>query len=239
MILYYNGTDGIRHCDGQLKMLTIIEEIFLLALDDTKGQIPNSIAIPLRFTMSAAILTELFLSGRIKMDPDMKVVLGDETPCGNPLIDEALDILKAVLTHPKSMPSLLEEINPRPKELLKRVGSGLVRQGVLQFAEKKFLWVFPYLVFLQHDPSIKYWLKQHLRGVVLAGEVADLHSLMVLNLLQVGHMLDFAFTRDEIRTARERIPQMIGEALVNREAIGLVSEIETSVINLVATAFFY
>jgi hypothetical protein len=217
-------------------MLTIVEEIFLLALNDAKGSIPNSIAIPLRFTMGGAVLTEFFLSGKIKLNENNRVVLLDETPFDDALLNDALGIIKDSQPHPRKIPYWIDAINPKPKKFLKRLGEGLVQKGILNQEEKRYLWVIPYIVFPQKDASAKYWVKQHLRGVVLAGEVADFHSVMVLSLVQAGMMLDYVFTRDEIKAARKRIAKITRDTLLGQEVTDAIAEIEASVTTLVISA---
>ena len=217
-------------------MLTMIEELFLLALNDAKGDIPNSIALPLRFTLGGAVLTELFLAGKISLNENKKVVLGDETPCEDPQLNEAFEIIKAYRGHPKKISFLIDEINPKPNKFLKRLGEGLVQKGILYQEEKRYLWVIPYLVFPQQDASAKYWVKQHLRGVVLGGEVGDFHTVVVLSLARAGNMLDFIFTRDEMKAARKRVGSIIKDSLAGFEMREIIEEVEDAVANLVISA---
>ncbi len=214
-------------------MLTIGEEIFLLALNDAKGSIPNAIAIPLRFTLAGAVLGELFLAGKVKLNDHQKVMLLDETPCEDPLVNDALETIKTHQAHPRKIHYWINEINPHPKKALQRLGEGLVAKGILHQEEKRYLWVIPYVVFPQQDASAKYWVKQHLRGVVLAGEIADLHSLMVLSLVRAGNMLDFVFTRDEMKAASKRITRIMRETLPRLAVMESVEEIEAAVTALV------
>ncbi len=189
-------------------ILTIVEEIFMLALYE-RGSIPNSVAIPLRFTLGGAVLADLLVAGKIRLDEHKKVIFLDERPCNDPIMDEAMEEIKSA-RHPHKASYWIAETSRKPKRFLKRLGEGLVQKGVLNQAEKHFLWVIPYVVFPQQDASAKYWIKQHLRAVVLAGEIADPHTLMVLSLIHAGGLLDFVFTRDELKAARKRIASYTG-----------------------------
>lgn len=217
-------------------MLKITEELFLLSLDDAKGRIHRSIAIPQRFTLGGALLADLFLYGKVKLNNQKEVTLGVEKLCNDPLIDDAFVIVKAALEYTRKVTPLLEAINPKPKKLLNYLAFGLVEQGILNFEERRYLWVIPYQVFSQQDPSVKYWIKEHLRGVVLAGDVADLHTLMVLNLLRSGGILNLVFTRDEMKAARERIQMLAAGAWDDPQAIDLAEEIHTAIMGLTAAA---
>jgi hypothetical protein len=213
-------------------MITITEELFLLALHDETGSIPNRIAIPLRFALGGAILTELLLAGKIQLNENKKVISLDRAPCDDPLLNEVLEKIKAG-GHPRKVAYWIKEINHKPKKLLRRLGEGLVAKGILRQEEKHYLWVIPYVVFPQQDASAKFWVKQHLRSVILAGEIADHHAVMVLILAQASGMLDFVFTRDEIKTARKRIAKIARDSHLGLEINQAIAEIETAVAELV------
>ena len=127
-------------------------------------------------------------------------------------------------------------INPKPKKFLRLLGEGLVQRGILKQEEKRYLWVIPYIVFPQRDASAKYWVKQNLRGVILAGELADAHSVMVLSLVRSANMLDLVFTRDEIKTAKKRIARITRETFLDQEVRETMEEIESAVNTLVIAA---
>ncbi len=217
-------------------MLTIPEEIFLLALNDAKGTIPNAIAIPLQFVMASAVLTELLLSRKIKLNKKKNILLLDEALMDDPLLKNALELIQASNSHPQDILYWINCINPKPKRFLRLLGEGLVQKGVLQQEEKRYLWVIPYIVFPQRDASAKYWVKQHLRGMVLAGEIGDAHSVMVLSLVRAANMLDFVFTRDEIKAAKKRIARITRDTILDQEVRETIEEIESSVTTLVISA---
>ncbi len=56
---------------------------------------------------------------------------------------------------------------------------------------------------------------------------------MVLSLVRAGNMLDFVFTRDEVKAARKRISRMIQEAIQSRALMETIEEIEAAVTSLV------
>ncbi len=218
-------------------MLTIAEEIFLLVLNDAKGSIPNGIAIPLQFSLGGAVLSELFLSRKILLNEHKKIILIDESQCDEPILDQALEKIRISQSHLHKIPYWIKEINSQPKSFMKHLAEGLVHKEILHQQEKRYLWVVPYLVFPQKDASAKYWVKQHLRGVVLAGDIADTHTMMMLNLLCAGSLLDFVFNRDEIKAARQRIEKITRSTLLGQGVVQAMEEIDTAVNKLVVMSF--
>ena len=209
-------------------MLTIVEELFMLGLHDESGKIPNGIAISLRFALGGGILSELLLAGKIQLNENKKIIFLDRAPYEDPILNEALEKIKAG-GHPRKIAYWINEITHKPKKLLRRLGEGLVAKGILRQEEKHYLWVIPYLVFPQQDASAKFWVKQHLRSVILAGEIADFHAVLTLILAQAGGMLEFIFTRDEIKTARKRIAKIARDTRLGPEINAAIAEIEDAV----------
>jgi golgi phosphoprotein 3 len=91
----------------------------------------------------------------------------------------------------------------------------LVDLGVLRKEQKRFLGVVPYEAYPAQDASARFWIKQHLRSVVLGGEAPDGHTAALLSLVRACDLLGRIFTRDELKTARRQ-----SEALRRGEAIG-------------------
>ncbi len=73
-------------------MLNLMEELLLLALDDEKGKIIFSSSSALPYGLRGALLLELTLANKIDI-VNKKLVVIDNTPTNNPLLNSALDII--------------------------------------------------------------------------------------------------------------------------------------------------
>jgi len=187
--------------------MQLYEELFLLALNDQKGEVSGSVVTRIGFGLSGAILSELVLAGKIGLDEKKHLVVINSDPTSDDLLDEAL--AKIVESSRQRKTSFwINRLNDSVKKLQRRVGMRLVDQGILKLEEKRYLWVIPYEAFPQVDASAKYWVKQSLRQVVLAGEKAESHTVALLGLVRASEMLEFVFTRDELKTARKKIDQL-------------------------------
>lgn len=112
------------------------------------------------------------------------------------------------------------------KKLPKRVANGLVAKGVLRLEERRYLWVIPYEAYPQQDASAKYWVKQHLRAVILGGETPDPHTIGLLSLLKACSMLNLVFTRDKRRAAGKKVNELVKGELFGAAVAETLDEIE-------------
>jgi hypothetical protein len=183
------------------------EELFLLALNDLKGRIYQSVEPQILYGLSGAILSELVLAGKIGVDEKKHLVSFDSTPPGNGLLDEALQLI--VDKHrPRKISYWVKNLVEEMKKLQSRVGKSLVEKRILTREEKRFLWVIPYEEYPQIDASAKYWIKQKLRTLVLTQAEGKSHDVALLGLVRASKLLEFVFTTDELKIARKKIDRL-------------------------------
>jgi len=196
-------------------MLTLPQELYILALHEEKGRVPASLATSLHYGLGGAILAELILQGRVGLDDNRKAVVVNNSMFGDDnLLNEGLERIQASGRHHKST-YWVSTFSDYIKKLEKRLARRLVDQGVLRMEEKRFLGVVPYEAYPAQDASARFWIKQHLRSVVLGGEAPDAHTATLLSLVRACDLLERVFTRDEMKRARRKI-----EELTRGEAIG-------------------
>jgi Golgi phosphoprotein 3 len=209
-------------------MLTLPQELYLLALHEEKGRVPASLSTSLHYGLGGAILAELILQGKVGLDDKRKaVVVNNGMFNEDDLLNEGLERIQASGRHHRAT-YWISTFSDYIKKLEKRLANRLGEQGVLRKGEKRFLGVVPYEAYPAQDASARFWIKQHLRSVVLGGEAADAHTAALLSLVWACGLLGRVFTRDELKTARRQI-----EALRHGEAIG---EAEQQVIETIEAA---
>ena len=209
-------------------MLNIPEKLFILSIDDDQGAMAASVKTTLRYGLAGALLAELALANKIQLQNDRLRVV-DSTPTGEALFD---DILLTVKGEKKlrRLSYWVEVIGS--KQTVKQVAEQLAGQNVIMIEKKGYAWISPYIVYPQVDASAKYWVKHHLRAVVLAGEKPEVPDVALLSLLKACRLLRLVFTRDERKSASIKV-----DALVQGEAFGgavatLLTDIEALLLRL-------
>lgn len=213
-------------------MLKLYEEMFLLSINDAKGELVGAAASYMNYGLAAAILAELALLGKVQADRKRLTAI-DTTPTGDELLDEALATIAA---------------SPKPRKparwigalasgkLQQRVVQGLVASNVLQIEAKRFLWVIPYKVYPQQNASAKYWIKARLRGAALGGEKSEPRTVALLSLLKACRLLDLVFTRDERKAAGQTIDALVGGDLLGDALAETLAAVDGAAVAVMAAA---
>ena len=205
-------------------MFTILEEFFLLSIDDDKGKIISSVSDGLHLGLAGALLADLALQGKISVN-DKRLTVIDPTLSANPLLDEALAQIIAD-KRPRKVGHWLQKLGN--KQLASRVVERLVEKKVIRVEKKRYLWVIPYDVFPQVDASAKYWVKQHLRSAILAGGEVTPGIVTLLSLLKACQLLNLVFTRDEQKAAERKVTGLVNGEVIGKALAETIAEIEAA-----------
>jgi len=191
--------------------LSLFEELLLIAIDDDKGTVASSVSGHLPYGLAGALLAELALQEKIYIDKG-RLVLADTSQSGNDIEAEALQII-AASKKPRKVQHWINSLGST--KYARRVAERLAEKGLVTIEERRILWIIPYDAYPQQDASAKYWVKQRLRSVALGGVAPSARDVTLLSLVKSCDMLGLVFTRDERKTARKEIDE-----LVKREPFG-------------------
>lgn len=209
-------------------MPTLVDELILLSIDEGNGRLVAPAKRSLPYVLAGAILEELALLGKVRVEENHRLVLVDPDPTGDPLLDEALDNLKSS-EKPHKLPYWVETLTGRPKKMRQRMTQRLVEQGLVNEEDGHLSLVAPVADHPNQNASAKYWLKSRLREQVLACDTTELHDQALLGLLRASGLLFLVFTRDELKSARRRIHETrVSMALLDPHAQAL-EEIEEAI----------
>lgn len=206
-------------------MLNLAEELFLLALNDDKGTVQNSASWVLPYGLAGAMLADLALHGKVAAAGQKRVAILDPAPTDDAVLDAALSEI-AGAKRPRKAHSWIEELSR--KRSWRRVPESLMAKGVLQEEEKRWLWVVPYAAYPQQDASAKYWIKQDLRAIVLAGREPDPRRLALLSLVYACRMLPLLLTKDERQPAGQRVAELVANDAIGQLVAQVIAEVEGS-----------
>ncbi len=203
--------------------LHLHEELMLLALRDEKGTVAAHEQFD--FVLGAALLAELLLAGRVRIDEVKKnkkmVDLVDTKPTGDPLLDECLAKLKDAKRR-AALKTWVQRFG-HLKRLKHRTAEGLCDRGILRADRDKVLWVFNRRIFPQVDPRPERALVARLRKAIFSSS-RDLEpqTTVLVALAHQGRVLKNVFDKDDLKRRKDRLKQIAeGEALAKaaKEAI--------------------
>jgi len=219
--------------DSKETRLTLMEEVLLLGLKDREGYTSfwnDCISSGLR----GCILIELSLRGRLELEKagmrrrnllNRKVILKNDAPTGDVLLDEALKHIKET-EPPETVQSWIEYLsgetwNPlklryQLRNVRERLAKNLVEKGVLTTEKQNFI-LFDMTTHPLTDGNAKQRLIKKVQEAVLAKWVNDAHRMnrRLLALIYLAHSADvienaFApLNDDDYELAMKRVRELL------------------------------
>ncbi|HBC88462.1 MAG TPA: hypothetical protein DCZ94_16055 [Lentisphaeria bacterium] len=207
--------------------LTAAEEIYLLALDESRGVVRTLPDFTLDYALASALLMELELFDRIDTDlTTLKVT--SAVPTGEPLLDETLLELQRK-TDPQPTSFWLELLTARKGHIEGQVLAQLIRKGILKQENRRILWVFETHRYpLMDDREVKE-VRARLRELILSDDIPDPRDVVLISLGKACRLLDALFTQEENERVRPRISSLARLDLIGDELANSISELERKV----------
>lgn len=209
-------------------MLSLFEELFLLSMDDENGIVINSADKALGYGLAGAVLAELALLDKIRVDDSRRLELVDSSGTADEIMADVLRQIKES-SRPRKFSYWINQVNGKPKKFRQRLARNLVAKGLIHQEEEHFFGVSPSPTNIHQVTPSKYEIKNRLRAGILAGGDLDLHDMALLNLARGSKLLNLIFTKDERRAAKRCVHEkFVREALGNPVA-QTIEEIEQAV----------
>jgi hypothetical protein len=211
-------------------MLAVYEELFLLALDEEKGNIFPFAKKTLAHGLSGGILAELSLLGKACSNEKHRLELMDAALIGDEILDEAIKEIQSS-EKPRKLPYWVSQFSARPKKLRERLGERLVAKDLLTQEDRHFFWKQAASDIGQPLAHSKFEIKHPLRTMILAQGESDSHSLALLTVASASDLLNLIFTQDEVQIAKRLIHERVFRAALENPAMQTIEEIEQAVVS--------
>lgn len=188
-------------------MLTLPEELMLLALDDQQGTVVPNAREPLQMGLASAILTELTLTGKLRFDGQQNVIVANPAPTGDALLDETLDRI-ARTAPPRPALYWLQTLPGQLRDMEGRLIQRLVQRGALRVEESRRMIFLKETRFPQGVAGFEHNIKNRLREVVLHNAPPDERTLALIGLIKMTNLIETVFPFTEWDQARRRIDEL-------------------------------
>jgi hypothetical protein len=161
--------------------IALAEELLLLAYDDHTGKATGS-RIGLDLAMSAAVLVDLALAGRIAyVDGYLSVI--DPSPIGDPIADAVL--AKAATDEPHTPAQWLQRLRHR---LRTRVLEDLVSRGIVRDVDETQLEYIHVHRYPATDPAYEVEIRNRLAEALTTDTIPDERTAALATLLTAARM---------------------------------------------------
>ena len=215
-------------------MLTIAEQLLLLALHDEKGSVVFSASTALPYGLAGATLVDLFLAQRITVS-DKKVQVLDKAPLGDEILDEALQLIQAS-TKPHDLKYWVQRVHDKVKHLKDRLADSLVQKGILSREEHRWLRVFSSTRYPTEDIAPEYEMRNTLRNIVLLDQEPDDRELALIGLVKACELVNELFAKQERRAAKKRMKELTEGEVVGKAVAAVVAEMTAAVTVVIVAA---
>jgi hypothetical protein len=213
-------------------MLTLYEELLLIAIHEDKGIFIRDTAESLVPGLSGAILAELAFANRITIGNNHRLKLSDNTLTEDPILDKAISAI-AESEKERKFGYWITNLNPKPEKLQRQITANLVQKEILTQEDDHLSWVIPSHFHPDVKATTKYSVIKLLRGVVLAQEEAHPREIAFLSLVSACGLLDLLFLRDERKAASQKINELVVFHAMQNPILDTLQEIDAAIASVV------
>jgi hypothetical protein len=207
-------------------MLTMLEEVVLLAVDEKSGGLRSTREFATAYALVGAVFFDLALARKIDTDTE-SIRIVDTTPSGNSTLDR---ILADMTRRPdlKTVKAWMEEIFLRKDDLEGDALRSLTAQGILRHEKSKLLWIIDVERFPLVDNKPQRHVKLRLAQAILSDEIPETRDVMLVSLAEPCGLLHYVLSESELAQRRERIQLLCGMETISRKVADAIVSLEVS-----------
>ena len=207
-------------------MLTMLEEVVLLAVDETSGGLRSAREFGTAYALVGAVFFDLALARRIDTCTDSIHIL-DRSPTGSVTLDRVLDAMaqRGDLT---SVQQWIDEIFGRRDDLEGEALASLIRQGILRHEKSKRLWIIDVERFPMVDNRPQQDVRLRLADAVLADSIPDTRDIMLVSIAEPCGLLGYVLTHAQISARRPRIQMLCHLETISRKVADAIAGLDAS-----------
>lgn len=208
-------------------MLALYELLYLLILDEDKGNLIRFTRKSFAYSMAGTILAELVLSGKLGVDEKLRLTAQAGEISDDPILDGVLQEIKG--SEKVHKPAYwVSQFSSEPKKLRHSIGEKLASANVLTQDEKRFFRYEPARGAEAPAPS-KFEIKHELRALIFSNGERNLRNITLLKMLAASDLLCLCFTQDELDIAEQAIHTHLLSTALEDSRMELVEEIGQAV----------
>lgn len=205
-------------------MLTLLEEVVLLAVDESTGELNSARECWTEYALAAAVLFDLALAGKIDTDiEEISITGGADT--GNPVLDR---ILASIAAQPNltGVEQWIEELVRRRDDLEGEALRSLTERGILRNERTKRLWIIDVERFPLVKVQEQQFVKRRLERAILTDEIPETRDIMLVTLAEACGLLGRVAGAEDLERRKDRIRTLCNLETIGRKVAAAIGSLE-------------
>ena len=196
-------------------MLTMLEEVVLLAVDERTGCLRSTREFGTAYALVGAVFFDLALTRKIDTDTEIIRII-DRTPTGNPTIDRALERMTE-RPELKTIRDWIEELFLERQDLEGEALASLISSGVLRHEKSKLLWIIDVERFPLVDNQPQQFVKTRLAKAILSDAIPETRDIMLVSVAEACGLLGYILSDAQLKARQERIGVLTNLETISRK----------------------
>ena len=208
-------------------MLTMLEEVVLLAVDERTGNLRSTREFSTAYALVGAVFFDLALARKIDTDTET-IHIVDTTPTGNAMLDR---VLAEMSRRPdlSTVRQWIEEIFHRREDLEGEALQSLIASGILRHEKSKLLWIIDIERFPLVDGHHQEYVKKRLERAILTDDIPDTRDIMLVSIAEPCGLLHYVLSDAQIELRRGRIRMLSNLETISRKVTAAIASLDSAV----------
>jgi hypothetical protein len=207
-------------------MLTLLEEVVLLAVDEKTGGLRSTREFGTAYALVGAVFFDLSLARKIDTGTEA-IHIVDLAPTGNATLDRVLADM-ALKPHLTTVREWIEEIFLRRDDLEGEALGSLIRQGILRHEKSKRLWIVDVERFPMVDNVPQQNVKVRLAQAILTDAIPDTRDIVLVSIAEPCGLLGYILSNAQLANRRERIRTLCNLETISRKVTAAIAGLDAS-----------
>ncbi|HLK64244.1 MAG TPA: GPP34 family phosphoprotein [Bryobacteraceae bacterium] len=207
-------------------MLTMLEEVVLLAVDEKTGQLRSTREFGTAYALVGAVFFDLALLRKIDTDTESIHII-DTAPTGNATLDHVLSQM-AQRPNLTTVRAWIEELFLQRADLEGEALSSLIGQGILRHEVSKLLWIIDVERFPMVNNRHQQHVKLRLAHAILTDDIPDTRDIMLVSIAERCGLLNYVLSSAELANRRERIEMLCNLETISRKVTDAILNLDNS-----------
>jgi Golgi phosphoprotein 3 len=205
-------------------MLTMLEEVILLAVDETSGGLRSTREFGTAYALVGAVFFDLALARKIDTDTESIHIL-DKSPTGSAAIDRVFaNMTKRGGT--TSVRQWIEEIFQSRVDLEGEALASLTSQGILRHEKSKRLWIIDVERFPVVDNTRHRDVRLRIADAILSDTIPDTRDIMLVSIAEPCGLLGYVLASAQISSRRARIQMLCNLETISRKVTDAIAGLD-------------